>query len=1173
MRLKRVRIFGFKTFADKTEFDLDGDIVAIVGPNGCGKSNIVDAILWGLGEPNARNLRATNSQDVIFNGSAKRKPVGYAEVTLIFDNEDGALPLDAAEVAICRRLTRNGDSHFSINRKTCRLKDIYDLLADSGLGRAGYAIVGQREIDQALSASAEERRAWIDEAAGVQRFRAKRLESIRRLEAARNHLERIDQILADIEFQREPLREEAELAKRYQSIRASLNELETHLLVKDVQDSVYEADRLESQLAQSAEGATRQLAELEATESLIQQIGEDVAELERKLDAQRELRQSFITAAERAESAILLSTQRLKSLDELEENLNAELLHGEDQTDEVAAELLQGRAELERLNSEIEQLEQTGSGSSSAVQELRAEVALLDRALSEARAIESAQVRREADRQQALARQSTLKKELAGIESALPRLKEAIAEAESVLGKAIGSSADIESQLSVQIDLLNAGKEKRSAVDRATRTTLAGLSILDGKRRGLESTLETMEGLGQGSQAVLALVRKGELPNEYVPVSTAITTEERFATAIETALGGAAHDLIVENDALAKRAIQLLKERRLGRATFQPLTLIRSHSGGDLKRLCHEPGVVGVAADLVEVESRVRPVIQGLLGRILVVETLDDSLRLAKTSGWSRMVTLDGEVVHSGGAVTGGRVGRQTNGIVHRRAELNSVVQEIQKLREQLAKEESDSLELDQSEAQIQVQISELRTQLQATESTKAEAEKWLNELRQEQATTQRESDRLLREFESLNQLRVDDNVDVPDIPALSQQRDEAMEKLARLSAEAESSLRRLNDLQEQLRLIQERVRRAEERLSKNESARESREKRLAGLNGERDTWAEKIRVSEIERVGALAKAAELAVELDATQLERKERLEESFRLAEEAKSLERSLQQLGTIANRLEVERARCDAKRAASVQRLVEEYGIGEDEAVAHQLPENLPEDAPQIVGRLRRDLKALGEVNLGSIEAFERLTQRFTELDAQRHDVRASMEEIHHAVKELDRLTRDRFLGTFEQVREAFKITFSELFGGGEAELSLTDTEHLLSSGVNVEVTIPGKKRQRLELLSGGERSMSAVAFLFALLRVKPSPLVVLDEVDAPLDGRNVERYVDVLKSFGGNTQFLVITHNPVTIEAAPIWFGVTMQEPGCTTVIPCRLPERDALIDAVVPDAMLQGPSKV
>lgn len=1126
---------------------MNADIIAIVGPNGCGKSNIVDAILWGLGEPNARNLRASSGVDVIFNGSAKRKPLGFAEVTLLFDNEDGSLPLDAAEVAITRKVNRAGESHFSINRRTCRLKDIYDLLADSGLGRAGYAIVGQSEIDQALSASAEERRAWIDEAAGVQRFRSKRVESLRRLEAARDHLSRIDQILADIEFQREPLREEAETAKRYQEIRCALSELETNLLVSEVQGAQKEFERIGQQRGTAQAQHERDFKELQTHHQAIEENGAELAELERKLDALRELRQSKLTGVERAESAIALARQRLESLEELEKDLNGAQDESASLHRDAERELVIVVGEIESIQGELSNCQ---ASKKQDIETLQLELNNIETSLESAKVLEAQRVRHEAEASQAVKRLALISQEAQGVEAAVADLRQAIEPAQGKVDE-LNRAVEIHGiALAEAKDEALRVTERQAEISSTVQRLRGELSMLEGRRSGVEATLETLEGLGQGARAVMDLVRTGELEDCYIPVSTAIAVNETHAVAIETALGGAAHDLITPHDRDAKVAIELLKRKTLGRATFQPLNLVRP--APSLARSLRGPGIIGVAADLVRCLEEHRPIVEALLGRIVVVGSLDDSIRLASTKGWSRLVTLDGEVVHSGGAVTGGRSGRQGTGIVQRRAELAALTEKLETQRDELDQALNALTEANANLSTATAAKSDSSRSQEVAQAELQEARDWLVQLQRELASTEREGDRLDREKRELEAFRAPEDTQAVNLETISKDRDQLLGKLAAMTAEAEAEAARERELNSQLKQAELRRQTALRRLERVGSGAATRTERLAGLTAERAEWQDRIEKSSTEKDEAQGQADQLRIDLEATQALRKELLGQGYRLAEEAKVTEESMHRLEGLMNKLELERARCDSRRTVAAQRLLEDYALSEEEAMRLPTTE-LPEDAQPIVNRLRRDLKSLGDVNLGAIEAFERLSSRFVELDAQREDVRAGIEELQGAVKELDRLTRDRFLSTFEQVKTAFAHAFGELFGGGEAELLLTNTEEVISAGVAVNVTIPGKKRQRLELLSGGERSMSAVAFLFALLRVKPSPLVVLDEVDAPLDGRNVERFAEVLRSFAGITQFLVITHNPVTIEAAPLWFGVTMQEPGCTTILPYTVPE--------------------
>ncbi|CAN5357946.1 chromosome segregation protein SMC [soil metagenome] len=1149
MRLKRVRIFGFKTFADRSEFSLEGGIIAVVGPNGCGKSNLVDAILWGLGEGNGRTLRAASSQDVIFSGSTRRKPIAQAEVTLTFDNGDGALPIDTPEVSISRRLTRAGDSDYRINNRHCRLRDVHELLADSGLGRAGYAIVGQKEIDSALSASAEERRAWLDEAAGVQRYRSRKVESQRRLTQARDHLSRVEDLMRELSREHEPLRMEAERAQRYRSLQAALREVEVGLLAKEVYDAAAEA----LGAIQRAEESCRTAAALEAKavdlEEEVARVGAAVSEVESEMDTVRALQQESITAIERAEAAGALQRQRLESLDEQEGRFEEDTVRDEARLAEARGEVEAATAEFEGRTRHDRELRDSLGGAGQMRDALRQSLTDAEKALEKGRVAERIRLKSEAEATARHERATALQREHEGVVAALPELQEGIKEAE----KEIARLADAEQAASdalekARLSLTEARKAgERNAV--ADREAMARIASLEGRRRGIEATLDTHEGLTQGARAVLEAAERGLLKGEYTLVAQAVEIEKEFALAIETALGGSVNDLIVPDDRDAKEAIRWLKERRAGRATFQPIPLMRpSEPSYELRRLLGERGIVGRASELVKCEPRFRPVIDSLLGRVVIAETIDDALRQARTSGWSRIVTLEGEVVHGSGAVSGGIQGRPTYGVVQRKADLAEIEEEIGKIRREIESAERRQNGEKSSVEKAQTALAHAENALADARRESADARRYLKTLTDESARTGRDAERIERE---LSKLRDQPAVlEAINIAALEKGRDEAVRNLAAESADAD---------QAEIRLV-ESARAVVDARGRLEAA----QKREGGAAREfKDRQARAGKLPELREAAKLA-LAQVHFDLGAAQVRRVEMderlvtagqkrrtlLEQSLSFAEEARAVRGDANAVRTTIHQAELIRARAEHRRAAALERLFEEYGVGEAEAMEVGSDYEPAPDAAPTATRLRRDMKAMGTVNLGAIDAFERVDARLSELEGQHEDVLGGLGEIEKAIAELDRLVRDRFFDAFEKVKAEFTIIFGELFGGGEGTLTLTDPDHALDTGVEVEVALPGKRRQPLQLLSGGERSLCASAFLFALLKVKPSPLVVLDEVDAPLDGRNVERFARALDMLTDKTQFIVITHNPTTIESANVWLGVTMQEPGVSTLVPAR-----------------------
>ena len=1163
MRLKRVRIFGFKTFADKAEFSLDGGVIAVVGPNGCGKSNLVDAILWGLGEGNARHLRASHSQDVIFSGSANRKAVGYAEVSLCFDNEDGALPIDASEVWITRRLTRSGESDYTINRASCRQRDVLELLADSGLGRAGYAIVGQKEIDQALSASAEDRRAWIDEAAGVQRYRVRKIDSLKRLAQTQEHLSRVTDILRELESQRAPLQKEAEVALRYKSAVSALREVEIGLLIADLCSAVKESRELEARIKDSTKLLQQEHSRAEKLDREVQVTGEVISDLERKLDAARALQQSLLTTLERADGAQKLVDQKLLGLDELELSLQEDAESLQKRIETATQELAEASTEHQQELANLEKVQVESAGAGAEAKELTQKLRIAESELNQARNRHSQQLKREAEKSAKSERLKSATRELQGVENSLPDLTEAIESAQKEYDEAQAGVTTHESKVAELRAEIQQIREENETDSQRVRKAMSEWAALEGRKRGIEATLETYEGMSQGSRAVMEASEKGTLDGEYTPVASAITVEKEFALAIETALGASGNDLIVDSESDAKRAIEFLKANRSGRATFQPIPLMRPPDiSSELRRLENQIGIVGRASNLLQTENRFRPVIESLLARVLVVETIDDAIALTRSSntrnaGWSRVVTLEGEVVHSSGAVTGGLQRNQSYGLVQRKADLVELENQLSELNKIVGQFENRQAARESKILGLEAELSKsLALSREAIRPAK-EAKEYLQTLSDELKLTERQKAKLESEIKQLSDTGQESSEPV-DVAAFEKHRDEILHVLASRSADAEQAEARLIDARTRASQAQSRWLSAQRRLDSAKEADSLRGRKMENLEPERLKLKEELAKIEAEKAVCQGRKAEVETSLVTLNTQRREQLEKSLAFAEEARAARENYVVIGEANHQTELNRTRAESRRANAAERLMDSYGLTEEDALAQEGVHVVPDDGQTVVSRLRREIKAMGDVNIGAVEAYERLNDRHEELQAQHDDVLNGVRQVEASIQELDKLTRDRFITAFTQVRDAFAETFTQLFGGGTAELSLTDTEKVLESGVDISVQLPGKRKQALQLLSGGERSLCASAFLFALLKVKPAPLVVLDEVDAPLDGRNVERFAQMLAEFSTTIQFIVITHNPVTIEVAPIWLGVTMQDPGISTLVPARMKESKAVV---------------
>lgn len=1154
MRLKSVKIYGFKSFADRTDIDVDGNLVAVVGPNGCGKSNLVDAILWALGELSPKHLRAQVSTDVIFGGSAKRKQLGYAEVILTFDNEEGLLPVMTTEVTVGRKVTRSGESEYFINGRACRLKDIYELFADSGLGRTGYAIVTQSDIDQALSAAPEMRRVWLDEAAGVQKYRTRKKEALSRLESAIQHLTRVEDVIVEIDRQREPLREEAEAARIYKQKLGSLREIESGLLIVEVSKLKEQIDSLEVSIRDRRDQSEKLRSEAEADDAESERLLEQVRIAESEVERLVEQLNSATAAVERATSTRALAAQRLRNLEELDENREREEGAAKTRLERAERLVKTYETELQEAEQSLTVLLQVISGSERDAKEFAAKLEEAEKRLSAARLEEVEKIQSAARLAHAKERLMQLERELEGAKEAIPELEEGLKEAEVRHAEAKNRVETLRKRIATIAAERANNLEEAHQIEDSRRKLLAESASLEGKAQGLRATLESGEGLVAGARAVLEAAKAKKLKGDFRPLSSAIHAPPKIATAIEAALGAAAGDLITSKADCAKDAIEYLKREGLGRATFLAADLVnpRPRPQG-ISALVKEDGILGVAADLVTCDPADKKAVELHLGGVLVADHIDAAVKLARREGFRKIVTLDGEVLYSGGAVTGGRSAKQIAGPLKRQAELEAAEERLKTCNEDIERLSLQASELGSIGSKLMQEERLMLEQLDASNVELSESVQWVAALREEKTATERAIAKLsseILELEAEIKSNPSSYASETNAERLEAERNELLSLAAGKAADADQAKRALEEVEERVRVSKERLQQAELELADAQSALEHRIARLSNMEGEREAQTAQLLEAENELEKASAHKIEADANLARARDTRRQLQEESRSRSEHAKTKRELARNLEDAAYRDDINRARLETKRAGTLARLIEEYNTDEDEAMRQAPLVEVPADAARVANELRRELKALGDVNLGAIEAYERLTERYEILARERDDVLSSKAELEKSVAELDRLTRGAFTETFEKVNEAFGEMFSKLFGGGAARLILTNPEKILETGVDLEVQVPGKKTQRLELLSGGERALSACAFLFALFKVKPSPLVVLDELDAPLDGRNVERYVDLLKSFAERMQFIVITHNPTTIEAAPVWFGVTMQEPGVSTVVPYR-----------------------
>jgi chromosome segregation protein len=1182
MFIKKLELLGFKTFADKTEIEFSDGITAIVGPNGSGKSNIADALLWVLGESNVRNLRGQRAIDVIFNGSEKRRPLGLAEVSLTLDNTCGTLPLNFSEVTVTRRTYRSGEAEYFINRTRCRLKDIYELFLDTGIGREAYSFVTQGEIDAILSAKPEDRRELFEEAAGIKKYRYRREEALRKLERTEANLTRVCDIMAEISGQLEPLAEQAEIARRYQELQSRLWDIEIGLLIRDLR-------RNTKQLEEAREQKARCRLEIEECNCRLTDLENEKAnhsarliDLEQQVDEARKVEQALSTDLQRLEGTAAVIEEKLKSAQWSSEQADAEIRI-------LETKIAETTERIGRLESDERSCVESEERVRAAVSERSALLEELDKRFEEASRIVSDQK----------ASYLEVAKDLAAKRNALQNSQERVAQLEAALRKYEDEIGVLETQHSEAVALREEAASQSASLSEQIADIAAKISQLDGERSRIvneEANLRTMhsriasdiaarsarlatlkemaeahEGFYEGVRSVMAAQKAGRIPGSFAVIADVITVPKGFENAIETALGAAVQDVIADSVESAKKAIEFLKSNRAGRATFLPLDGMKPSEGNVRGKMDRRTGALGIAADLISYDRKYDIAIRSLLGRTVIADNIDNAVVLSRQlAGWAKIVTLDGELIMPSGAITGGTLKSKGPGLLLRKQEMDSLAAEIRELEARSAEVQSKQKKLECQLAEVtgglenaEKCLAELRIALAEQQKREDFAAKEVVRIANQLHTVRMEADEatqlMNREAEAVLQLQEDlktvgqENTDLDrrvadierDLEELQKQRMSEREELMRLNAELAGCVERTAAIRNSLEELRNNLGELRATLAERRSQADRISADMTGLVSEH---AKVIR--ECEKHRSLAEAARNSL---ADLISR--RSEEQSKVAE----IDARIKEIGGTRNRLaqeshdaEIREARLEVQVNQAADRLLTEYELTYDQAM--EWPEEeieVERGAATEVARLRREIKEMGPVNTGAVQEYERIKERWDFLSEQRSDLESAKAQINQAIAEIDANTRGLFMSTFSTVAKNFDTMFTRLFGGGKTSISLTNPNDLLETGIDVAVQPPGKKMQDMSLLSGGERALTATALIFALLMVKPSPFVVLDEVDAPLDEANVERFADMLKEFAANSQFIVITHNRATMEASDCLYGVTMQEPGVSKLISVKL----------------------
>ena len=1183
MVFKELEIQGFKSFPDKVKITFDAGVTGVVGPNGSGKSNLSDAVRWVLGETSSRQLRAAGKmEDVIFGGTRKRSPMGFASVRLTLDNTGHTLDVDADEVTIGRKYYRSGDSEYTINGQVCRLRDVYELLLDTGIGRDGYSVIGQGRIAEIVAAKSSERREIFEEACGIAKYRYRKTEAERRLAAAGENLERLRDILGELESRVGPLEKESAKAQKFLELSEQRKTLEVTLWT----DSVHRA----------RDTVRQQVRDYETAQADYERFDGEAKAAEQEAEEIRMQAQQLTIAVERLNGDIRSITEQISGSDsriavlendilrneESIASLRSEIEAGEQDGAEADAALQRHRAvaakmeaegeklaaEIDALNAELTKLADASNASGARKDTLRAEITDLTAKRTEAQVAQAAaEAAEETARQRLPALEQAVQEGTDQWETARQDLTDTIRYRE-MLTENEKQLANVRSGLELKL------KNRKAALDEADTAEQRLGRELDAARQRLSVLRElekNMDGYQNSVKAVMRAAGARRLRGIIGPVSAILKVEPGCEVAVETALGAALQNIVVENEAAAKAAIALLRSDNAGRATFLPLDTVQP--GVFRGRLS---GTARLASSLVQADARYDNIVSNLLGRIIVVEDINEASRVARDNGFrSRVVTMDGQVINAGGSFTGGSVQRSA-GLFTRK-------QEMEELRIRAAKLQKDCLAAQEKTDQCKEQVDALQAELTATASeqitaandrVRAEAEQKRLEAAAAQLETARNARR--QEIDTLQAALADSRAKAEDAAKLQAELtakiDRRTAEMSRIAEGDDSFLTRQNALAQDLsakrleqvtrqkdaELAYSQIAALEQRARDAAARRTSLEESVAALAARSDACRAEIADIRQTRADSQTTIAQKEAEIrEATQKRLARQQAETETLAR-ARTAADSREEMSREMARLAERKAAAESEYDQTVAKLWDEYQLSVSQAEALCVEfDSLPALRAQVAD-LRGKIRALGSVNVSAIEEYKEVKARYDALVTQVTDVEESRNELSRMISKLSAQMREIFTDSFRAINENFGRVFAELFGGGEASLVLEDESDVLSSGIGIRVAPPGKVIKNLEALSGGEQALVAISIYFAILAVNPAPFCILDEIEAALDDANVVRFAQYLRRVSDKTQFIVITHRRGTMEAANVLYGVTMQEDGVSKLLKLDLEQVDATL---------------
>lgn len=1181
MLLKSLELHGFKTFPDRIKLSFDKGITSIVGPNGSGKSNISDAIRWVLGEQSAKTLRCSKMEDVVFNGTDKRKKTGYAEVTLSIDNKDRILPFDGDEVAVTRRYYRSGESEYMINKATVRLRDIHELFMDTGLGRDGYSMIGQGKIDSIVASKSEERREIFEEASGISRYRYRKTEAERKLKSTEENLVRLRDIVGELEDRVGPLKKQSEKAQKFLVLSEEKKGLEIALWLNTLDNSANiikeQDDKIDIQRAQY-ENAEQELANISSeTESIYLKNGEITS----KIDTIRRNISQFESEVSNNNALISVANNDIEHNKETITRLETEIEQLDNSFTEIESQIKEKKENVEKLKLNIEEKQKKynevsenlntisvdASRSGDELQELNSKLAELSQKSANAKVVlltSDSSINELNERIESL--NSSLSEKESNLETTSKMLEDYTAQGKDSAEKVEMLSNSIKG-LELKINNLKAKNENsKGEIDRLT------LDSNEKLRRAniLEDLEKNLEGFAHSVKTVMNLSRHGKIGGIHGPVSRLIKVPTDYAVAIETALGGAMQNIVTGNEEDAKRAIRTLKENKGGRATFLPIATIKP-------RYLNENGIdscfgfVGVASDLCDCKDEYKGILQNLLGKIVIAEDLNSAVSIAKKYSYRfKVVTLDGQVVNAGGSLTGGSLNKRT-GLLSRaseiekyRKEAKAIADKADELKEQysnsqqeFAKYEADILGTRGDLSTEQQELIRLRTEYKAcqneydslvssidfTKNEIVECENKISNLQKDKETADKEFSAFEEEIANIE--KTTSNLTGNRL-ALTEKREQLSEKLQNIRLEI------VTFEKDKEALISE-IRTSEYNSQHQTERKENLRNQIVSVNSNIDIINKKIEIYTNISNNYQDKIAEFNNAIEKLNGDKEKFEKKSVELRQKEKDLNSTREVSGRELARLEERKINLQKQYDDIIAKLWDEYELTKRQAEEISIEIENVSTARKRLNEIKSSIRGLGSVNVSAIEEYKEVSERYEFLGAQVSDVEKSKNEIERLINNLTKQMKDAFIENFHEINKHFGETFKELFGGGTASLELANPDDILNSGIDIIAHPPGKIVVHLEALSGGEKALVAIALYFSIMKVRPAPFCVMDEIEAALDDVNVDRFAQYMRRMTDRTQFITITHRRGTMEESDVLYGVTMQDEGISKLLELRASE--------------------